>query len=116
MRRFESHMIGIDDGDEVLFSDFEHGGQMWAGEGPRALRHSVSFSGAFLAPPSVQVSLSMWDISNAATTRMDIRAEDITENGFTIVFRTWGDTKIARARAAWRAIGPVEHPENWMLY
>lgn len=116
MKRLENHLIGIDEGEEVLFSDFEHNGPMWAGEGPRIARRVVTFSEPFLRPPSVQVGFSMWDISNASTARMDVRAEDITEDQFRIAFRTWGDSKIARIRVNWRALGELEHAENWQLY
>lgn len=115
MRNFSSHSIGIDEGDVVLFSDFEHNGLMWSGQDARSYREPVTFSGEFLTPPSVQVGMSMWDVSNMATARMDIRAENITETGFDLVFRTWGDSKVARVRANWRAIGAVEHAENWSL-
>lgn len=116
MRRFESHTIGIDEGDAILFSDFEHDGPMWTGEGPRLVRKAVQFSESFMATPSVQLAPSMWDISNKATARIDLRAEIITEIGFEIVLRTWGDTRIARMRVAWRAIGAVSHPDNWQLH
>lgn len=116
MRRFNAHILGIDDGDVVLFSDFEHNGPMWTGDGPRLKRVSVKFSEPFLDPPSVQVGLSMWDISNEATARVDVRAEDVTTKGFKIAFRTWGDTRIARARVSWRAIGELETDEDWQLY
>ncbi|MCB1400441.1 MAG: hypothetical protein KDJ82_11555, partial [Rhodobacteraceae bacterium] len=62
MQRFTSHSVGVDHGSLVLFSDFQDGGAMWTGEGPRLLRRKVAFSGSFLAPPVVQVSLSMWDL------------------------------------------------------
>jgi hypothetical protein len=45
--------------------------------------------------------------------RAETVVENITENGFDIVFRTWGDTKIARARASWMAIGGAEAEDNW---
>lgn len=116
MRRLENHRIGIDEGDVVLFSDFEHNGPMWAGEGARLVRKPITFSAPYLNPPSVQVGFSMWDISNTAVARMDLRAEDITSTGFALVFRTWGDTRIARIRANWRAIGELEDSDGWDLY
>lgn len=116
MRRLESHLIGIDEGSEVLFSDFEYNGPMWAGQGPRVARKHVTFSEPFSTRPAVQVGFAMWDISNTATARMDVRAEDIGCDGFVIAFRTWNDSKIARVRVAWQAIGELEHQEDWKLY
>ena len=109
-------MVGVDQGDVVLFSAFEHDGDMWTGDGPRVTRAHVQFSEAFRAFPSVCVSISMWDMSNAANARADVQAEDVTHEGFAIVFRTWGDTKVARVRVSWQAIGEVPHGDEWELY
>lgn len=113
MRRIAGHRLGVDQGDVVLFSDFETGGAMWEGEGRRHARAFVHFSEPFLEPPAVQVSLTMWDISNAANARADVVAEDVAREGFGILFRTWGDTKIARVRVGWTAIGPLRDEDDW---
>ena len=115
MRRFRNNSIGIDQGDIVLFSDFEDDGEMWSGQGPRLSRTPVRFREGFFAPPVVQVALSMWDISNVATSRVDVQAADITTQGFAIIFRTWGDTKIARVRASWTAIGELAEADDWRI-
>ena len=116
MKRLRNHLIGVDHGDVVLFSDFEHDGVMWTGEGPRQTRAHVEFSESFRAAPTVQVNLSMWDISNSTNIRADVQAEDITPDGFAISFRTWGDTKVARVRVAWQAIGELRQADDWDLY
>lgn len=113
MKRFACHMIGIDQGEVVLFSDFEHNGLMWTGEGARQARARVQFSEPFLSAPAVRVGLTMWDMSNSANARADISAEDVTEAGFTMLFRTWGDTKVARVRVNWQAIGPLPDADVW---
>lgn len=112
MKRF-SGPFGIQQGSRVLFSDFAHDGVMWTGFGPREVRLPQEFSEAFLEPPHVMVGLSMWDIDRRANSRVDIIAEDITSAGFNLVFRTWGDSRIARVRADWTAIGCVPDDENW---
>lgn len=61
----------------------------------------------------MMVGLSMWDIDRRANSRVDITVEDITTVGFELVFRTWGDSRIARVRADWTAIGSVPDDENW---
>lgn len=116
MKRIRNHLVGIDQGSSVLFSDFEHDGEMWAGDGPRAHREAVAFQEAFRAPPAVQVTLSMWDMDQKTNQRADITAENVTEAGFDIVFRTWGDTRVARVRADWIAIGELRHADEWDLY
>ncbi len=116
MKKFPAQSIGIDQGDDVLFSDYQDGGEMWTGSGPRERRHSLTFKEPFKSPPVVQCSLSMWDMDSSKNARADVAAENVTAAGFDVVFRTWGDTKVARARVLWMAIGEVEHVEDWSLY
>ncbi|QOL82556.1 H-type lectin domain-containing protein [Pseudooceanicola spongiae] len=115
MKKLSTHRIGVEQGDSTLFSDFQDGGEMWTGTGPRERRKRVAFSEAFAQPPSVQCSLSMWDMAQASNQRADISAESVTEKGFEIVFRTWGDTRVARARVAWMAIGELAHEDDWQV-
>lgn len=116
MQRFKSGSIGLDHGDVILFSDFEDDGQMWSGTGKRLTRKAVTFDTAFVSAPHVQVAISMWDISNSSNNRVDLRAEDITQTGFQIAFRTWNDTQIARVRVSWTAIGELPNDDDWELY
>jgi hypothetical protein len=44
---------------------------------------------------------------------MDISADMVTAEGFVIVFRTWGDTRVARVRADWLAIGGCANDDDW---
>ncbi len=113
MKRITSGKIGIDQGSKVLFSDFADGGPMWTGQGERESRHAVTFKEAFTQSPSVMVGISMWDIDHKHTSRADISAEKITRKGFELVFKTWGDTRIARVRADWTAIGPLRADDEW---
>ena len=90
---------------------------MWTGEGAREFRVAVSFrDGGFADTPMVNVGMSMWDLDQKTNQRVDIAAENITRLGFEIVFRTWGDTRVARVRADWIAMGEVEDEEDWSLY
>lgn len=116
MRRLNTGMLGVDYGNVVLFSDFEDDGQMWRGQGPREARAKVRFTEAYLKPPHVQVALSMWDIANTSNMRADVQAEEITCDGFEIVFRTWADTQVARVRVAWTSFGELSNDEGWELY
>ena len=116
MKRLSSYTIGMDQGTFELFSDFQDGGEMWTGSGPRKVSRAVEFSEAFSTQPMVHVSLSMWDMGNDSNARGDIRAENVTETGFDLVFQTWSDTRIARASASWLAIGEVADPDKWQLY
>ena len=105
--------MGIDQGSKVLFSDFVTDGAMWTGEGDREIRMKIKFSEAFVDSPAVMVGMSMWDIDQATNSRIDISAENVTKKDFDIVFRTWGDTKVARIRADWTAFGEVPDDDDW---
>lgn len=116
MKELSGRTIGIDQGDDVLFSDFEDDGEMWTGSGPRERRKAVVFNRPFKAPPSVFAALSMWDMDSEANVRADVGTDNVTPEGFELVFRTWGDTHVARARMRWMAIGPVLSDDDWDLY
>ncbi|WP_170559031.1 H-type lectin domain-containing protein [Ruegeria atlantica] len=113
MKTFKSHPIGIDQGEAVIFSEFADGGEMWTGEGPRQRRSVVTFSQAFRSVPVVQVGVSLWDVDTSSALRAEVTAEDITPEGFSAVFRTWSDTRIARIRVTWTAIGEVANEDDW---
>ena len=113
MKKLQNHRIGVDQGDVLLFSDFEDGGEMWVGTGERSASVEVRFSETYRSLPAVHVSLSMWDMDQTTNSRADVRAEEVTTQGFNIVLRTWGDTRIARARAVWLSIGEVAHNDDW---
>ena len=115
MKRISTGHLGIDQGSKVLFSDFADGGVRWTGQGDRQSRHKIVFKEPFSQVPSVMVGMSMWDIDNRHTSRADVMAEKITRTGFDLVFRTWGDTRVARVRADWTALGPLHDDEDWQI-
>ncbi len=115
MKKLRNHLIGVDQGQVTLFSDFEDGGPMWTGQGPREVRKDVRFSEVYRSTPRVMVAISMWDLDRETNLRADLSADAITREGFTLVFRTWGDTRVARIRAAWTAIGELSHPDDWEI-
>lgn len=115
MIRFGDASVGVARGAKLLFSAFEDGGGMWTGQGPREARQRVTFLEPFLSAPVVHVSVGMWDIGGETNQRGDIQADRITAEGFDIVFSTWGDTRVARIRAEWLAIGPVRHIDDFDL-
>ena len=116
MKRLRNHLIGVEQGARVLFTDFEDGGEMWTGTGPREHRQRLIFGEPFRAPPAVHVAMAMVDLDHSTNHRADISAENIAADGFDIVFRTWGDSRVARVRASWIAIGEVAHDDDWELY
>ncbi|QCO56384.1 hypothetical protein EOK75_11960 [Pseudorhodobacter turbinis] len=115
MKRFSAQTMGILQGSRLLFSDFSDGGVMWTGHGPRESRHRVQFPEAFVEAPVVSVCLSMWDMDQKHNSRADISAQEITAKGFVLVFKTWGDTRVARVRADWTAIGRAKDDDDWEI-
>lgn len=113
MKKLKNHLIGVDQGDVALFSDFENGGEMWTGSGPRERRAHVRFSARYRAAPAVHLSIALLDADTNAAVRAELVAEDVTPEGFDIVCRTWMDTRIARMRVAWMSIGGLPFEDDW---
>lgn len=97
----------------VMFSDVEAGGAMWTGQGPREVRQAVRFSERFVGPPAVIVGVAMWDLDHATNQRGDLRAEAVAADGFELVFSTWSDTRAARIRVDWTALGDLASDDLW---
>ena len=117
MKRITNHLIGVDQNELMLFSDFENDGEMWSGNGPRERRVAVKFRSKYRDDePSVHISMSLLDLATGPSIRADISAENVTETGFDAVFRTWADSRVARIRVSWLAIGALAHDEDWELY
>ena len=89
---------------------------MWTSKGDRIVRRRVEFLEAFRKAPSVMVNLSMCDSDHATNTRMDLRAYHINERGVDVMFQTWGDTRVARIRVGWTAMGMLHEDDVWELY
>ncbi|WP_313352608.1 H-type lectin domain-containing protein [Paracoccus sp. (in: a-proteobacteria)] len=113
LRSFGHFAVGVTQGSVEMFSAFESDGPMWTGQGPRIEVQAVRFEKSFAEPPAVHVSLGMWDVDRHANQRADIRAVNVTQEGFELQFRTWADTRVARVRADWIAIGPLRHEDDW---
>lgn len=113
MKRYKNNLIAVDQGSRVMFSDFADNGPMWSGDGPREAVTKVEFEEPYLEPPTVHVSISMWDTGGESNQRADLRAENITRVGCDLVFRTWGDSRVARIRADWMALGEVPDDDAW---
>lgn len=113
MKRLNASLVGIAQGDTDLFEDYSTAGPMWTQQGTRERRTKVKFDQPFAQPPSVHCALSMWDVDYSTNVRADLTVDKITAKGFEIVFRTWGNTRIARARANWMAIGVAPDDDIW---
>lgn len=113
MKKIFASVLGVDQGDALIFSDFDNDGEMWTGIGKRERSIDIKFSGEFRDAPSVHTSLKMMDMAQNSNQRFDLLVEDVTVFGFKLLFKTWGDTKIARASVHWMAIGPTNNDDDW---
>jgi hypothetical protein len=74
-------------------------------ETERAFHCPVSFNRPFSTPPIVQVGIVGLDVSKDDNLRVRVRANGITESGFTLQAETWLNTKIWSVEVSWLAIG-----------
>jgi hypothetical protein len=75
------------------------------GTGWRTYRAGVTFDSPFLVAPKVSLALSGLDVAGVNNNRLFLKAENITVNGFDIVYTTWGDTMVYSVWTTWTAIG-----------
>ncbi|WP_265500495.1 H-type lectin domain-containing protein [Paracoccus beibuensis] len=115
MFRFASNEIGIVQGETLIVADFDAHGPMWTTEGERTARERVSFPERFLTAPAVHLGVGMWDLDSDRNQRGDLRADNLTPSGFDLVFSTWGDTRVARLRVQWIAIGALPDEQDFVL-
>ena len=113
MAKILSSALAIDQGNVLIFSDLEDGGEMWTGNVDRSRTARVNFSEQFREKPMVSIGIKMIDADSGANLRYDLILEDVSATGFNIRFKTWGDTKIARASVNWGAIGAGYGDGDW---
>ena len=75
------------------------------GHGPRTFKATISFPSAFRVPPTVVVSLTMFDIASGQNARLMTYVHEAEHDKFTIAYRTWNNTWVNEARASWIAYG-----------
>jgi len=73
------------------------------GNGTRNYRTRITFDTVFPVIPSVIVTLNMIDIWSGLNSRLAVSAENITADGFDLVYRTWADTVVYGAGVSWFA-------------
>ena len=75
------------------------------GKGRRKFVSHVYFDESYINPPTVIVSLAGFDVGQARNKRLKVKAKNITTEGFDIVLKTWGKSKIYSLWANWSAFG-----------
>jgi hypothetical protein len=75
------------------------------GTGVRTYRTVVEFDSPFQVPPKVSLALRGQDVEATANNRLLLTAENITVDGFELVYQTWLETLIYSVWTSWTAIG-----------
>ena len=76
-----------------------------AAPAPRKYEHYVAFETPFSAPPVLHTGISGFDIDNRDSSRLSVRAEDISANGFKLVIETLMHTRVYKVDVSWLALG-----------
>lgn len=74
-------------------------------EQTRTFTVEVAFDSPFVSVPVVQLGLTGFDLDQRDSARLAVKAENITETGFTAVISTWSDSRVYAVSFNWFAIG-----------
>jgi hypothetical protein len=72
---------------------------------PLSILSAVAQLSSFAAAPIVQLGVVGLDSSKDDNLRLRVRAEEISEQGFTIVVETWLHSQLWSVDVSWLAIG-----------
>lgn len=75
-------------------------------DGARTFCVEVVFDSPFTSPPVVHLGLTGFDIDQRDSSRLTVKAENITVNGFQTIISTWATTRVFSVEMDWLAIGP----------
>ncbi len=75
--------------------------------GIRTTTRAVTFASEFADTPTVTVAVSHLDCVADRNTRISVYTESVTTSGFSIVYKTWGDSRVYGVTASWIAHGPA---------
>lgn len=101
LQRFEHEgLVVVDSGEVSKVNDTK----MKSGNGERTAIESISFKQEQSKPPIVHVSLSGLNTDSDFNSRIEVKAENISKNGFDIVMRTWGPSNVHFVKVNWLAL------------
>ena len=107
MRVGRGKSLQILSGDEEIFDHVSEPGPMWDEDGNRNIKVRVEFSNRFASAPVVNAGFSLLDVSKDNNLRVWLRLLNIDASGFDALVLSWDDTRLAKVRVAWIAIGEV---------
>ncbi len=76
-----------------------------SGIGGRDYATRITFPSKYTSPPDVFVSIQIFDMQSGPNPRIAVYPQNITSDGFDLLFYTWADTIIYSAGASWIAYG-----------
>jgi hypothetical protein len=74
-------------------------------EAARVFRFTVFFAAPFDAPPVVHLGLNGFDFDQRDSSRLSLRATEISTTSFVAEISTWRDTRVYSVEFGWLAIG-----------
>ena len=74
-------------------------------EDARVFRYTVFFVAPFDAPPVVHLGLTGFDLDQRDSSRLILRATEISTTGFVVEIATWRDTRVYSVEFSWLALG-----------
>ena len=95
-------------GGEITSANYSVNPNTWtllSGSGERKFTTHVDFKEAYKKTPIVALSLSGMDALNTANTRMSVTPTNVTEKGFDVEYKTWGNSQIWAVFVNWTAFG-----------
>ncbi len=72
----------------------------------RVFRFTVFFASHFDTAPIVHLGLAGFDLDQRDSSRLSLRATEITTQSFVAEIATWRDTRVYSVGFSWLAIGP----------
>jgi hypothetical protein len=80
------------------------GANLSSGSGDRQMSVAVNFPQGFSEKPEVMVALTGLDASD--NVRVILKVEGVSRDGFTVVVKTWADSKVNSIQGTWMAVAP----------
>ena len=74
-------------------------------EAIRVFRFTVFFANPFDAPPVVHLGLTGFDFDQRDSSRVSLRAAEISTTGFVAEIGTWRETRVYSVEFSWLALG-----------
>lgn len=71
----------------------------------RIFRFAVYFATPFEGTPIVHLGLTGFDMDQRDSSRLTLRATEITPSGFVVEISTWRETRVYSVEFSWLAIG-----------